>query len=127
MRLQAGLLLLTLLSCRSSSPSDYKLVGRSTPENAQFTIRVVNHNVLDVTLYVVHDGHRERLGNATAATTAQFSFLLRRLGAGREFSLQADPIGSRTPVRTETFMAREGQIVTWTLESDFSRSTITVF
>ena len=106
---------------------DLRLVGSEIPENASFTIKVVNNNRLDVVLYIVHDAHRERIGNVTAATTANFDFKLARLGAGREFRLQADPIGSSTPVRTESFTAREDMVITWTLESDFKRSSVTVF
>ena len=114
-----------VLSCRKQV--DPRLSGGEIPENAAFTVRIVNNNALDVVLYIVHDSRRERLGQATASTTANFEFRLRRLGAGREFALQADPIGGRQPVRTETLLARDGSIVTWTLESDLRRSSVTVF
>jgi hypothetical protein len=120
-----ALALMVASSCRKQV--DTRLIGSEVPENASFTIKVVNNNRLDVVLYIVHDAHRERLGNATAATTTDFEFRLRRLGAGREFRLQADPIGSATPVRTESFLARDAMLLTWTLESDFKRSSVTVF
>jgi hypothetical protein len=119
------LMLPMVLACRKHV--DTGLIAAEVPENASFTIKVVNNNRLDMVLYIVHDSHRERLGNATASTTSNFEFRLRRLGAGREFRLQADPIGSSTPVRTETFMARDAMIVTWTLETDLKRSSVTVF
>jgi hypothetical protein len=99
----------------------------ATPTDGTVTIRIVNHNVLDMTLYVVHDSYRDRLGSVTAATTADFELPFRRLGAGREFRLLADPVGARTPVRTEILHAQDGQLVTWTLETDLRRSTVTVF
>ena|SRR5687768_6797409 len=119
------LMLPMVLACRKHV--DTRLIGSEIPENASFTIKVVNNNRLDMVLYIVHDSHRERLGNATASTTSNFEFRLRRLGAGREFRLQADPIGSSTPVRTETFQARDAMLVTWTLETDLKRSSVTVF
>lgn len=116
---------LALSSCRKQV--DTRLLGAEVPENAAFTIKVVNQNLQDMVVYILHDGRRDRLGNATAATTTNFEFRLRRLGAGREFALQVDPIGGRQPVRTETYLARDGALVTWTLETDLRRSTVTVF
>jgi len=125
MKLLALVLALTVVSCKKHV--DLALPSAEVPENASFTIKIVNNNRLDVVLYVVHDSHRERVGQATSSTTASFEFRLRRLGAGREFRLQADPIGSPNPVRTESYLARDAMILTWTLESDFKRSSVTVF
>lgn len=104
--------------------------GSDIPENATFTVRVESKNALDVVVYLVTAGRSERIGHVTAHTTSDFAVRLRRLGAGREFSLRADPVGAlgaSNNVRTETYLAREGQLLTWTLESDFRRSTVTVF
>ena len=125
MKVLALLLVLSAVSCKKHV--DLALPSAEVPENASFTIKIVNNNRLDVVLYVVHDSHRERLGQATASTTASFEFRLRRLGAGREFRLEADPVGSPNPVRTESFLARDAMILTWTLETDFRRSNVTVF
>ena len=123
-----ALLVPLILSC-GKPQVDTRFSGNIS-ENAAFTVRVENKNALDVTLYLVTNGRAERLGSVTANTQTDFAILLRRLGAGREFSLRADPvgaIGSGSLVRTSTYLAREGQLLTWTLESNFSRSTVTVF
>jgi hypothetical protein len=91
----------------------------------EVTIDVVNHHWLDVVVYVVHDGRRDRLGTATATTTTEFKLPIRVLGAGRDYRLLGDPIGSRSGVATETLHAENGEVVTWTLESDLARSTVT--
>ena len=56
------------------------------------SLRIENQNWLDVTIYVVHDGQRSRLGAATAARTTNMAIppnLLGQLGAIR---LVADPV-----------------------------------
>jgi hypothetical protein len=95
------------------------------PVTGSVSIVIVNRNALDATLYVVHDGFRERLGTVTAATQSSFELPFARLGAGREFYLVADPIGGKQPARTETLQGLDGLVITWTLESDLRRSSVT--
>ena len=88
-------------------------------------IRVVNHSQLDATVYLVHDGTRDRLGTVTAASSATFPVQTRTLGSG-EFVLLADPVGSRRTATTERLHVSQGNVFTWTLESDFSRGSVLV-
>ena len=89
------------------------------------TVRVVNRSQLDATIYLVHDGTRDRLGTVTAASSASFSVRARTLGSG-EFTLLADPVGMRLTATSETLRVAEGSEFTWTLESDFSRGAVLV-
>jgi hypothetical protein len=89
------------------------------------TVRVVNHSQLDATIYLVHDGTRDRLGTVTAASSAAFPVQARILGSG-EFRLLADPLGSRNTTSTEGLSVAQGSVFTWTLESDFSRGSVFV-
>jgi len=92
----------------------------------QLTLRVVNHSWLDVNIFVLQGTRRDRIGTATATSTTQFVVDLRRFSAGREYRLYADPVGSRTTVRSEALHAQDGDIVTWTLEDDLARSSVDV-
>ena len=94
--------------------------------NGEITLVVVNHNWLDVAVYLVRGTARERVGTATAASTSQFVLPLRRLGAGGDFRLLADPIGGRRTFTSESLHGQDGDIVTWTLEDNLSRSTVTI-
>jgi hypothetical protein len=89
------------------------------------TVRVVNRSQLDATIYLVHDGMRDRLGTVTAAAAATFPVRARSLGSG-EFRLLADPLGSRRATSTEGLSAAQGSMFTWTLETDFSRGAVLV-
>jgi hypothetical protein len=89
------------------------------------TLSIVNHNRLDVVIYNVADGHRDRLGDVTAATTRNFTLHMNRFPAG-EIQLYADPIGQLTGQRSESVRPLPGQTVEWTLESDLQRSFISI-
>jgi hypothetical protein len=89
------------------------------------TIRVVNRSQLDATIYLVHDGTRDRLGTVTAASAASFPVRTRSLASG-EFVLLAEPIGARRRASTEGLSIAQGTTFTWTLDSDFSRGAVLV-
>jgi hypothetical protein len=93
--------------------------------NAVLTVRVVNHSQLDATIYLVHDGARDRLGSVTAATTSEFTVRGRSLATG-DFTLMADPLGGTRTVTTERLNALQGTEFIWTIESEFSRSSVMV-
>lgn len=91
------------------------------------SLRVENNNWLDVTIYVVHDGQRSRLGAATAAKTTNFAIqpaLLGQLGAIR---LIADPVGASTSIASPTVVVKPGSRLVWTLQTDLSRSSLAVY
>jgi hypothetical protein len=98
----------------------------SNTSGGALTLRVVNHNWLDVTVFVLQGTHRDRLGVATATATTEFHVPLRQLAAGGEYRLYGDPVGSRETVRSETLHAQDGDVVTWTIEDDFKRSSVEV-
>jgi hypothetical protein len=89
------------------------------------TIRVVNHSRLDASIYLVHDGARERMGTVTASSTASFPLRTRLLATG-EFTLVAEPVGSRRAASTERLSAAQGSIFTWTLDADLRRGAVLV-
>ena len=90
------------------------------------TVHVANRNRLDVMVYVYADGRQTRVGLATANTESEFRVSLATFGAGADYRLIGDPIGMRINVTTETLHARGGDIVTWSIEDSFARSTVVV-
>ena len=94
-------------------------------ETDVITIRIVNNNLLNVTVFNVASGHRDRLGEVTSAASSSFRMHLRRLPTN-EIQLMADPIGSTRPVTSEVVRVRAGDEVEWVLESQLSRSHIAI-
>ena len=115
---------LTFMACHNGK--DIGAAAASSMSGGTLTLRVVNHNWLDVTVYLLQGSHRDRIGVATATTTTEFHVPLRQMAAGGEYRLLGDPIGSRQTVRSETLHAQDGDVVTWTLEDELARSSVDV-
>jgi hypothetical protein len=90
-------------------------------------LHVTNHHWLDVTIYVIHDGQRTRVGVAGGSAHTAMVLPSRLLGVGRELQLYADPIGSPERAMTEVVVVQPGQFIQWMLESGLDRSTVGVY
>jgi hypothetical protein len=101
-------LLLTSACWHRHKPASVPSSG--APEG-EIALRVTNHNYLDVTVYVLHDGQRTRVGTVTGSSTQLFLLPMRLLGQGREIQLLGDPIGSPAFARTETLIVQPGQYI----------------
>ena len=93
----------------------------------EIALQVTNHNFLDVTIYVLHNGQRTRVGTVTGSSSQVFYLPARLLGLGREIQLFGDPIGSTDFAVTETLIIQPGQYIEWTLETDLRRSSVGVY
>jgi hypothetical protein len=105
----------------------------SVPEG-EIALNVINHNYLDVVIYVLHHGVRTRVGSVTGSTSAVFLLPGRLLGQGREIQLRGYPIGSKDTAFggqnyafTEILVVQQGQYIEWTLETDLRRSSVAVY
>lgn len=101
---------------RGSGPED---------ETDVVMVTVVNHNQLNVTVFSVAQGRRDRLGEVTAAATSSFRLHLRRLPAN-ELQLLADPVGSPRTATSELLHVAAGDEVRWILETDLARSHVEI-
>jgi hypothetical protein len=89
------------------------------------TLNVINHNPLDMVIYNVRGGYRERIGDVTAASRGAFRLHLRRY-PGNEVQFYADPVGRSQGVTSEVLHLFPGQSADWTLETDLARSSIAI-
>ena len=103
---------------------------RPSPDSAPdtpATLHVDNHNYQDVDIQVFYRGLKSRLGsvNAAAATDIVFpKYLLSDLG---EVQLIAHAIGTPYTIETAVIVLKPGTKVRWTLETDLSRSSVSVY
>jgi len=86
---------------------------------------IANHNTLDVVVYNVRQGQRERIGDVTALSKASFVLHLNHYPAG-EIQLFAHGIGSSRGVTSEVLHPFAGQTVEWTLENDMRRAFVMI-
>ena len=116
----------TFSACSRHTPPDTS--GGSPPDpTAEVALRVVNHHWLDVTIYAIHSGERNRVGVVGATTSVTLLLPPYLLGPGREIRLLADPIGARGVATTETLVVQPGQYIEWILERGLSRSSVAVY
>jgi hypothetical protein len=120
-----GLALVVAGGCSRATQTESDEVEPVNRADVVVTVRVVNHSQLDATIYPVHDGARDRLGTVTAASTSAFAVRGRSLASG-DFTLVADPVGARRASSTERLNVLQGMEFIWTIEADFSRSSVLV-
>jgi hypothetical protein len=109
-------------------------LGRKAPDttpdsnwSGDVPVQVVNHHWLDVTVYVIHDGQRTRLGVAGGNTETQMALPSHLLGVGGDIQLYGDPIGSSEKAVTEVLVIHPGQFIEWSLEWELERSSVGVY
>lgn len=87
-------------------------------------VRVTNNNWSDMTIYVVRDGLRHRLGTVTSQTTERFAVPTHFMAASGRVHLLADPIGSRNTFLSSPIVITPGQTAEWQLENSLALSSI---
>src|SRR3954465_14625265 len=90
------------------------------------TISVSNNNPLDMTVYVVNQSMRIRLGTVSTASTQRFTVQVHQVSPPGELQLLADPVGSRRTMTSEPIHVFGGQAIEWTLQADLRQSTLTI-
>jgi hypothetical protein len=123
----AGILSAAILSACSCAFGKRASDSGAAPRSSEIPLQVVNNHWLDVTIYVIHDGQRTRLGVAGGSTQTRMLLPSRLLGGGGELRLYGDPIGSPELAITEVIVVQPGQSIEWLLESGLDRSTIGVY
>lgn len=124
----AALALLTLNSAAGAACHRHPATDAPAPDpNAPVPLTVENHYYGDVVIYLVHGSQRERLGMVSALATATFSFPFRRLSPSGTSRLFAYPIAGSRGLTSDPLLVQPGQEISWTLESDLDRSSMTVF
>ena len=102
------LLLLVVGACRSAR--DGEAPG---PARGPATLEVENQNFLDMTVYVLERGARQRLGEARGNSTTSLTIPERLIrGGASPLRFLADPIGGEGLPVTEEIVVEPGDTVT---------------
>ena len=132
-RVTAALVMGALLAMPSCARSKKREGGGTTAESTVWRgsvpVIVTNRYALDVVVFAIVSGQRQRLGLVTAATRQTFTFPLSRLVGGQPLRLRAEPVGRRSEreLVTEAIVVQPGQRVEWMIESGLERSTVGVY
>jgi hypothetical protein len=90
-------------------------------------LEVENHNWSDVNIFVLLDGRRLRLTNATAAKTTNFAFHRRTFGRLGTFRLLVVRLAGNDRYVTESLVMSGRSTIVLTVESPLSRSSVGVW
>ena len=95
--------------------------------NVDSTVHIANHHWGDVDVFLLHDGQRTRLGMVTATTEQTFVLKSRLVGSAAQMQLEAHAIGMTGVLDSEQMAYRPGMQINWTLESNLSRATLSIY
>ena len=98
------------------APACNKLAPENEPVPVSEAVLEVNNQAfLDMTIYIVRSGTRQRIGIAPGLTLTSFPLGRRFIGNGGDLQFMADPIGgNRTPVSQRIYI-EPGDVVRLTI------------
>lgn len=115
------MLAVTAASCSRGKKSDSAPVP-----SGPVSLRVENHNWVNVIVYVLHDGQRTRLGMATGSKTTDLTIPYWVVRQASTIQLIGDAVGSNDGIITDAVTVRPWMRLAWTLETDLSRSALAI-
>lgn len=110
-------------ACAHGTPP---MQGADGQDDDKTVISITNNNWSDMTIYLVRDGLRRRLGTVPSQTTDTFSVPTYFIMASGQVQLMADPIGSRNTFTSMPIVITPGQRAEWKLENSLALSTMWV-
>jgi hypothetical protein len=88
-------------------------------------VRIENRHWLDLVVYAVRSGQRQRLGTVASGGTAAFRVPPDLIDPVGELGLYAHPVGAAGSI-ADRVVVHPGEQVQWTIESALAHSTIFV-
>jgi len=117
-----GLLLLVVPACAGPRQD----VDPDPVQADGFSLILNNHHLLDVNIFLQHDGQPDRIATVPSSTTRAIVLPLRMLGQSKAIRIIAEPIGDETRYTTDLLVVQPGQIVELNVESAISRSSYSI-
>jgi hypothetical protein len=101
--------------------------SNSPTASAEISVEVESHHWSDIVIYLMNGNQSQRLGMVAGVSTSHFVFPYRQLATGGKVRLRAYPVGGQGSFTSEDVLIQPGQSIKWTLESDLSRSSMSVY
>jgi hypothetical protein len=95
-------------------------------EASGFSLILNNRHLLDVNIFLLHDGQPERIATVTSSSSHSLVLPLRLLGQSKTIRIIAEPIGDETRYTTDILVVQPGQIIELNVESLIARSNYSV-
>jgi hypothetical protein len=121
-----GILVIMCLTLLAGCRGPRQNVGAAPVEPSRFAVVVNNHHLLDVNIFVLHDGQAERVGMVSSSTSRTIDLPGWMLGQSRLVRLIAEPIGDETRYTSDLLNVQPGQIIELNVESSIARSNYSI-
>jgi hypothetical protein len=95
-------------------------------EPSGFSLILNNRHLLDVNIFLQHDGQSDRIATVTSSSSQSLVLPLRLLGQSKTIRIIAEPIGDETRYTTDILLVQPGQIIEFNVESTIARSNYSV-
>jgi hypothetical protein len=95
-------------------------------EPSGFSLILNNRHLLDVNIFLQHDGQPDRIATVTSSSSQSLALPLRLLGQSKTIRIIAEPIGDETRYTTDILLVQPGQIIEFNVESTIARSNYSV-
>ena len=93
---------------------------------AGFSLILNNRHLLDVNIFLQHDGQPDRIATVSSSTSRAIVLPLRMLGQSKTIRIIAEPIGDETRYTTDMLVVQPGQIVEVNVENLIARSSYNI-
>ena len=115
-------LLLILVACAGPRQN----VDPAPVEADGFSLILNNRHLLDVNIFLQHDGQPDRIATVPSSSTRAIVLPLRMLGQSKAIRIIAEPIGDETRYTTDMLVVQPGQIVEVNVENLIARSSYNI-
>ena len=93
---------------------------------AGFSLILNNRHLLDVNVFLQHDGQPDRIATVTSSSSRSLVLPLWMLGQSKTIRLIAEPIGDETRYTTDVLVVQPGQTIELNVESLLARSNYSI-
>jgi hypothetical protein len=121
-RLVALALAFIVVACRGPRNN----LDPSPAEADGFSLIMNSRHLLDVNIFLQHDGQADRVATVPAASSRAIVLPTRMLGQSRLVRFIAEPIGDKTSYTTDYLNVQPGQVVELNVESSIDRSNYSI-
>jgi hypothetical protein len=101
-------------------------VDPAPAEASGFSLVLNNHHLLDVNIFLQHDGQPDRIATITSSSSQSLVLPLRMLGHSRTIRIIAEPIGDETRYTSDLLVVQPGQMIELNVENVITRSNYSI-
>jgi hypothetical protein len=117
---------LTLLLAAMACAGPRQNVDPEPLDAAGFSLVLNNRHVLDINVFIQHDGQSDRVATVVASTTRSMLLPVWMLGQSKAIRLIAEPIGEDSRYVTDILVVQPGQVVELNVEGSLARSNYSI-